>query len=434
MPLLLALLLAQADPATAAKVGVGGRVDLRYVYREGNLNQAGGVLNGLAAPETGSTNAWTGRFAVRVVADVDDWATGVVEFENRSFDEGVNRPLSSDPEEDEVDVKSGYLELRRFGADSIDLRLGVQRIAFRNRPHDEPFFIDLGESEGFFEGFSGGRIGVTADRDVREASGAKGTWSPNDFMSVQAFWAVYGEFGTTEEDESVYGIAANSMLSERAATWLLFTVVSGGDPDLGQVGTLGAGFDGYFGADRDLELFAEVYGQRGTLQEEPRIVRKVAYAVQAGLRWNLPKFWWEAAYERRSGDRRGGDRVDQAFQSWENVNRFLILESAEFGLDVDTNVQLARSGIGLGPFELQGRPLRIRLDAGRCTAPAAVSQATSRRGDWGVETDLQITWAWATGLQLWMQGAWLADSDLVADLTGGRDQVRALLLGADLRF
>ena len=37
---------------------------------------------------------------------------------------------------------------------SLSLRVGLQDLTYRNRPHDEPFFLDLGEPEGFHEGFA----------------------------------------------------------------------------------------------------------------------------------------------------------------------------------------------------------------------------------------------------------------------------------------
>lgn len=445
MLLLGALILLQAPPApaqerpAAARVTVSGRIEPRYLYREGTVNAAGGALNGPAAPDSSSTNAWTGRFALRLDAEVEDNVSGVLELENRSFDEGVNRPLSSEPEEDAVNIKLGYIDVRRFLADSLDWRVGIQRFHYRNRPHDEAFFLDLGESEGFFEGFSpaSGQIRATADRDLREAAGFRAFWAPFEAMTVQAFWALHGEFGDTGEDESVYGLVVNSLLSERASAWLLFTVFSGGDPDLGSVGTLGAGYDGYFFENRDLEVFVEVYGQRGTLQEDPRTLRKEAYAGQAGLRWTASKVWLEGAFAVRSGDRHTSDTRDQGFQSCENENRFLILESAEFGLDIDTNVQVVRAGLGMGPFEVSGRPLRLRLDVGRFSAPAAVRTAAGtayRSGDWGIESDLSATWSYNASFQMWLKGAWLADSDLLAELSGGRDQARSVLFGADLRF
>src|SRR6185503_8945953 len=95
--------------------------------------------------------------------------------------------------------------------------------------------------------------------------------------------------------------------------------------------------------------------QAGTLRHAPAAVHKEAYAFNLGARYLGffdRKLWIEAALARRSGDRRAGDDHDQAFQSYENVNRFLILESSEFGLDVDTNVTSTRLTVGVGPFDV----------------------------------------------------------------------------------
>src|SRR5262249_52777160 len=148
-----------------------------------------------------------------------------------------------------------------------------------------------------------------------------------------------------------------------------------------------------------LELFAEVYGQWGTLQHAPAAVHKEAYAFNIGARWfvlDSHKLWIEAAGSRRSGDRHPGDDHDQAFQSYENVNRFVILESSEFGLDVDTNVTAIRGAVGAGPFDLAGRPLRIQLDVGHFSAVAPIASVPAARGErnWGTEGDLSFAWSY----------------------------------------
>src|SRR5688572_1134817 len=129
---------------SAVRLSVSGRVDLHHVVRSSEINEAGGFLSG-APGKAPTTDAWTGRFSLRVEAEVKDRVLGVIELENRSFDEGFNRPSGSDPEEDELDVKQGYIEVPDFFLDGLRMRIGVQDVAFRNRPHDEPFFLDLGE-------------------------------------------------------------------------------------------------------------------------------------------------------------------------------------------------------------------------------------------------------------------------------------------------
>jgi hypothetical protein len=252
---------------------------------------------------------------------------------------------------------------------------------------------------------------------------------------------VYGESGETQDDESVYVLAASARPADAGAVWLLFAFVSGGDagPDLGGIWTAGAGADWYFGSDRELEAFAEGYAQGGRLTDD---VDKRAFAFNAGLRFlgfldRLLQL--EAAVAHRSGNRRAADDRDQAFQSYENENRFLVVQSAEFGLDVDTNVSLFRGSLGVGPFDVAGRPLRARVDVGRFVADERLLDAaglplTSSR-DWGVETDLLVTWTWNESLQFRLHGGWLAGSGILEDFTVERwTDTFAAIAGLDFRF
>jgi hypothetical protein len=237
--------------------------------------------------------------------------------------------------------------------------------------------------------------------------------------------------------ESVYVLAVNSLLAEHWAGWVLATVVTAGQPHLKQIETFGTGVDGYLGTERLIEVFFEVYGQTGTLTTDPFTVRKSAYAFNVGTRFLMEGGWaWiEPAFSERTGDRRPGDHRDSAFQSYENENRFLILQSSEFGLDVDTNVRLVRAAVGAGPIPLaEGRPLRVQLDVGRFTAMQPLPQAGASR-QWGVETDLSATWGYNASLAFKIQGAILWDSGLLGALTAtDRSQAYMIVAGADFRF
>ncbi|HXX93609.1 MAG TPA: hypothetical protein VEN81_08240, partial [Planctomycetota bacterium] len=201
--------------------------------------------------------------------------------------------------------------------------------------------------------------------------------------------------------------------------------------------------DGYVGASRALEVFAEAYAQTGTVTDSPRTVRKEAYAFNAGARYvglGLEPLWIEAACSERSGDRSVSSRTDQAFQSYENENRFLILQSAEFGLDVDTNVQVLRVTLGYGPIPVEGRPLRLQLDLGRFTAMTALFDETGARvagsqRQWGVEIDPSASWDYNESLTFNVQLGYLTHSELLGALTT-RGATHALLavLGVNFRF
>ena len=429
------------DRHSAVLIQVSGHIDVHYLLRDGPLNEAGAALNGLP-PETSSTSAWAGRASLRADVSLKDAVSGVLELENRSFDDGYNLPFASDPEEDGFALKQAYIEAGAFLSSALALRIGVQDITCRNRPHDEPFFLDLGESEGFHEGFSpagGGHVRNTVDRDVQEAVGAKLTWSPADFAMAQAFWTVYQENGPSSDDESIAAIFLNAQTSESLAFWLMGALVSGGaDPDLGRIWTVGAGADGYLWG-KSLELFGEAYVQRGELVDADRDIRRRAWAGQAGLRcYDLPvdRLWVEGAAALRSGNNGTDDGVDESFESCENENRFLVMQSAEFGLDVDTNLRLFRAAAG---WSLADPAVRFQVDAGyfRADAPlrdAAGARLTDER-QWGLETDVTVRWSYNDSLLFWIQGAWLANAWIVEDLTrDGDDGAGVFVAGADLKF
>jgi hypothetical protein len=431
---------------SAVRIELSGHFDVHAFYRDGALNRAAGGIGGAVPAENESDAMWTGRFALRADVELKDAVRGVLEIENRSFDEGENLRLGADPEEDSIHLKQGYVEAGEFLSPTLALRLGIQGVAYRNRPHDEPFFLALGESEGFFEGFSAAarHVRPTVDRDVREAAGARLLWEPYPVLGVQALALSYGDDGPDASGEAVYALAANARLADGLAAWLLYCLSVGGSAaEDARVSTLGAGADLYLGEGRELELFGEIYLQRGELAERPD-VRKEAFAAQAGLRsvgLFVETLWAEAAFAHRSGNRRVTDSTDEAFQSYENENRFLILQSAEFGLDVDTNVSLLRAALGWGPLAVGGRPLRLQLDVGRfeadraLRAPGGAVLTARKETDWGTEGDLSATWSYNESLSLWVKGAWLLGSDLLELLTPGRDDdARVIAGGADLRF
>jgi len=427
-----------ADQGSAIRFQLSGHLDLHYLYRGTAIEDAGAQLNQLAPGSTGSSTQWSGRISLRTDIEVKDFVTGVIELENRSFEDGINKPFGASPPDSSFEVKQGYIEVGQFLCPEVNLRIGVQNVTFRNRPQDEAFFMDLGESEPFSSGFhaAGSFVGNSVDRTITQPTGIRVFWSPFEIMTVQAFWMITQEQGGSSQDEAVYGLVANSLLAENWTAWILATTVTGGGDRRGDVATFGAGIDGYFGDSKAVELFTEVYGQWGTLQHAPAAVHKEAYAFQAGARVFLcdsRKCWVEAALARRSGDRHAGDDHDQAFQSYENVNRFLILESSEFGLDVDTNVSQARVAVGVGPFNVSGRPMRVQLDLGRFAAVSALQTPAGASRQWGLETDLSFVWSYNESFALSLKGAWLGDSDLLR-LLGGENHALTVVFGADLRF
>lgn len=430
------------EPHGAPLIHLSGEIDLHYLHRGEAVNETGALLEALPADDA-STNAWAGRASLRIDAEVGGNVSGVIELENRDFDEGINRFLGSDPERDGVDLKQAHINAFDLLTPGLRLRLGVQDVSFRNRPHDEPFFIDLGEVEGFYAGFSpaGEHLRNSVDRDVQEATGIRLSYDLAEVLTAQAVGVVYTEGGPGAEDEAVWLAVLNGTPSEKLSAWILGAYVTGPGSGLGDVWTLGAGVDTYFGSARSLELFAEGYLQGGELVEEPERVRKRSFAANVGGRvvgLLSGLLWLEAAFSCRSGNEETGDDADEAFQSYENENRFLILQSAEFGLDVDTNLRVVRGTAGLGPFTLAGRPLRFQLDVGSFRADEEIRDAGGAalgERDWGIETDLMVSWECSASLRLWAKGARLSSSDVLGALTReAEDEAFLAVAGAKLTF
>jgi hypothetical protein len=438
-PLLL-LLQEPPPPKEPVKVELSGRIDLHFVCRDAALDETANSLNLGALFDLKSTHFWAGRATLR--ADIAaEGATGVIEIENRSFDDGQNVELGQSSEVDEIALRQAWIEAADFAAAGLVLRAGVQNVTWRNRPHDEPFFLDLGESEGFNEGFFsffGAHVRNTADRDVREPVGVHLRYDPFPFGAAHFIAMVYGEGGSSDADETVYAIALNSMLAETAAAWLMGAYVLGAAPTDSHLWSIGAGASGYLGEGRALELFGEAWLQGGTLLPG---LDKRAFALNAGARWVGVldrRIWLEGAFSFRSGNKEIGDDTDEAFQSYENENRFIALQSAEFGLDIDTNVRGVRGAVGFGPIELDGRPLRVQLDVGHFRAVEPVRNASGAPFgglDWGLEADLSVTWDWSAALSFRVKGALLTGSELLEATTWAAvDRASLLVLGADFRF
>src|SRR5688572_7518744 len=211
LTLLAAFLLAQAqqeppvttgsDRWSAIRLQVTGHLDLHYMYRSKEINQMGGFLNGIAPAQDGSENFWAGRMSLRTDIEVKDFVTGVLELENRSFENGMNKPFGAVPPDSLLQIKKGYIEIGTFLMPGLNLQSGVQNVVFRNRSQDEPFFMDISESEGFYSGFqpAGNDIVNTVDRTISQPVGIRVFYTPVEIMTLQAFWFVVGEHGGTAE-------------------------------------------------------------------------------------------------------------------------------------------------------------------------------------------------------------------------------------------
>src|SRR6188474_138678 len=114
-----------SDLGSAVRLQVTGHLDLHYMYRSAEIDQLGGLLNGVAPLQAGSQNFWSGRMSLRTDIEVKDFVSGVLELENRSFEKGINKPFAAVPPDTPIQIRQGYIEIGEFLTSGLNVRIGV---------------------------------------------------------------------------------------------------------------------------------------------------------------------------------------------------------------------------------------------------------------------------------------------------------------------
>lgn len=456
----LSLALLQEFPgSTSARLG--GEIDLRWVLRDGNLNRAAFALNNGGNPFVPAASPDTADlFVGRMILHLDGTVSPEVSWHLQL--RAPPNVVRSDTPIGHVTLNSPYFEHAYvetwFDADWM-LRAGIQPLRLQNRPPGlgEPFFLDLTEAESFFGGVTfpppaaavpaalTTAVRSTVERTGGHPVGVRVRFDPHPLAMVEGFALNVGEAAgglPLNRDEYLIGMHASAAIPDEVSIFTLTTFHSG--PYRGSnLWTLGAGADWYVDEGRALEVFVEAYGQLGSLIEEAgiKVDKEAAWAAQAGLRRRFEEFWIEASVAWLTGDQNPADGSDQAFQSYENVDQFLLVEDNEVGLDLDTNLRSVKlsAGTGLGPGLIAAGDLCGRLDVGWFQLDEPLADVFGGRlasqEDVGVEVDGSVIWQAFEQLDFRLRAGWLFSSDVLEALTpsGSRDAY-AVSVGMMLRF
>lgn len=449
---------------TALQIQLSGRVDMKYAFRDGTLNEAGENLRLGRSNATGSgaslkpkefrDNFAFGRITLRLDVDVRDTVKTVIEVENKSTNgyeasNATNYGVHAFGHDTaDLDIEQVYLDLDRCMTDRLYIRMGVQDVRYTLRPGGDSFFADLSESESFFEGtHNGGRaVRNSLDRDTLEPVGLRLHYDLWDWLMAELVTVTAIERGNLRNDESLHLLYVNGTDGRNLAFFGLAALTNGNPGRRGdEVWTFGIGLD-RFSSDKAWEAFGQVYTQFGELYEDAglspgNLDKRRVWAYQVGLRRYADRWWLEVLHEYRSGDNRPTDTQDNAFQSYENVDTLLILEDDEVGLDVDTNYKALKAAVEVGPIELssQVREIRLRADFGFFKSDEPWFLGTQKYVDGeqniGSELDTKILWAYDPSTTLSFTLAWLANSEILERLTPSEEESAfATLFGVDVRF
>jgi len=239
-----------------------------------------------------------------------------------------------------------------------------------------------------------------------------------DDLDLTVFSLVVSEGGSDRFDESLTGAIAETALGKARLGGVLAFLAGDSrfrDQDR-QVWT--AGLTASFAAG-PFFAGAEGYVQRGDAGGRNRAegnAFRVIVRYADGIRL-------QATATRISGDRRGDDRKEGRFLSYEDNDATLIVEGNEFGLDIDTNYETVQVSAGL-PFEAGGTTLLpqvlvafFRFLEAVPLPPDPPFGVSGRSRTLGTEVDAMLEAAVNRQLSVAAGAAWLFGADALQNFT-----------------
>jgi hypothetical protein len=171
----------------------------------------------------------------------------------------------------------------------------------------------------------------------------------------------------------------------------------------------------------DITAFAEVCVQTGTAFDAVNMDQD-ALGFQVGAKMAFPasKAWVELGIVSLSGDDPGTADYEE-FQSYENNDDLVILESNEWGMDLDSNLFAikVKGGIQLEKINLIGKIATAKLDDDQGLG----------EDDLGIEFDATVEFPLNKNAKLYFTFAMVTGNDVVDTAYGADDSAMVFLLG-----
>jgi hypothetical protein len=150
-----------------------------------------------------------------------------------------------------------------------------------------------------------------------------------------------------------------------------------------------------------------------------------------------PSWFLQAAIWEVSGDDDPADGTDRTFQSYENEDALAILQSNDYGWDIDTNYRgfIVTGGI-LGWSIADAGRLDVSVDFGGARFVHRVRNDAGARftpHGLGYEIDLDAKWQYAPEFSIFATAAVLVDSAVLDQLTSNRETF-LIVFGGSFKF
>jgi hypothetical protein len=473
------------DRPNTVKVIVTGNVVLDYVDRGPEITafRFSASRNSIPTPvppavdTSDSENTFEGEIAVRLHMEMSDKVSVVLEIGTRRYDNDINNTFGAGPigsgGESSADIllREAHVLLADLITPGLVVQLGVSTWSFDTRGRGNPMAFAPRQSQLFTRNIDSyaaadgqeaavARFGEAGFMDTLDPVGATLTYTRGTVVIDLVLLPAMIEGGTPTDDEAMYAVDIWLKIDEKGSRvgviLGLNSFTSNGVPAAGnsfnnETAMITFGFGADIRMIEGLQIWGEFYIQRGDAGQIAAAVNEDTLdangrAFQLGLEWrhtvgNPMPIWAGLSYINYSGDSdtTANQDVDR-FASYEGMAELMIIESMDFGYDIDTNYNAIKLWAGVALTAASKDDLEISAMVGICKHTEDVTTPSGDEDGLGNEVDLHLKWNLSKQAALRLDLAMLFGSDSLEGAMGGsaapdaEDSTMLWVLGADLRF
>jgi hypothetical protein len=476
------------DMTDTVRVTVTGDVVLDHVYRGPELNafrfsaSNNPPTAGPAVDTADSENTFEGHVALRIAAELSNKVSVVVEFGTRRIDNGEVRTFgagavgSAGSDAADLVLREAHVLLAECLTPGLSAQLGISTWSFDVRGRGHPLAFSPRTSQLITrnidslgppgeEEIGDARLVEAGFPDVQDPVGATVTYASGAARFDLVVLPAVIEAGTASDDDALYAVDFWYALDDRGSRVGVIVVLSAfqmsgpviddGINENTAMWTVGGGFD-LKGLIAGVELFGEVYFQFGDAGQfdvagpATEDLEAGGLAFQAGFEWrhtvgNPMPIWAGASVVHFSGDddaAGSGDTDVDRFAAYEGMNELMILESMDYGFDVDSNYTAFKIWAGTAFTAVNKDDLEVSALVGIGRASEDMNFAGQGEDRLGNELDLHLRWSMMKQLTLRVDAAFLFGSDVLErsmeatspNNPDAEDNTMLLVMGLDLKF
>jgi hypothetical protein len=462
---------------------INGGIDMALAYDSAQLRETELWINGGVAPGNPLTEPYyyfNGPAWVSFWATLQDNVEMNLTIRTIPFRDTIHAhlPVGGQPIADRrnwgddlnetVTVKYAYLRIKELFDPAWSLSVGQMDVIWDVRGKGNAFFLDVAHSETPWGDVI--RAWASTIRTEEYPVGMKVNYQRD------AFTAELGLFPVTHDPQNFFFAGGVKNQSNQQALYYVNAIYNFGDGG-SRIGIIGALFHGFTPDDnvftvgvsgvfvpcKDLEFFAEGYGQWGQAWTKNRATfvgpaftedgDQSAYATLVGSRLDIAgelSGFVELHFLCVSGqDMKNGTRFDNAlglaspnadrsteFMSYENYDVMLLLNSNEWGYDFDTNIMQVtlQGGLMLSSGAPMKNNIHLILKLAYAVAPekwevaAAGSHGATSQDQYGFEIDFTIRWYMNKNANIYWSVGFLAGSEIIKMFSNEEDETAAVML------